>query len=128
MRLIRKKEIKFIKLCLISPWLEQAVNFLYLISLPVLIFIFLANSKTFNANEIDSLTRVKFKENDLRMVSNKTDFIEYLDDVLDSLYNPTNVPFFVPIGSVRLRKYSIKKNCDLCYYSRFGGKFVFKNS
>jgi hypothetical protein len=129
MRLIRKKEIKFIKLCLISPWLEQVVNFLYLISLPVLIFKFLEIPLTFNTYEINQISRNSFKESDFRTIVNKSDLVTYTNNLLTDLYQPKTIPFYVPIGAVRVRRYVSTNECSSCSYNKFlaEGKFIIKS-
>jgi hypothetical protein len=114
MRLIRKKEIKFIKLCLISPWLEQIVNLLYLISLPIIIFKFQATPTTLTTSDIDQYTRNLFNEDELRTITNKTHLQSYIGNLMEELYAPKRVPFYVPVGSARLRRFSTISNCTLC--------------
>jgi hypothetical protein len=116
MRLIRKKEIKFIKLCLISPWLEQIVNLLYLFSLPILIFKFQSLPMTLTPSDIGQYTRSLFKEYNFRSITNKTTLQTYINDIMSEVYTPQRVPFFVPVGSLRLRRHAIFNNCPLCLH------------
>lgn len=119
--MIRKKQIKYFKLILVSPCLERIIGFLYLIALPILIFNFLntgyRNLTKLSSYEIHSEISKTFNEQELKNISCPQDLIVYIqDDILNKLYNiqiNSEIPYFIPLGSVRLKKYSI--NNTLCH-------------
>lgn len=133
MRLIRKKEIKFVKLFLISPILEQILNILYLFSLPVLVIKFLHTPTNLNPYDTNQITKQTFLEENFRNISNKEELISYLDTLMSTLYAYKPSPNFIPISSVQLKKYSLFNNCSLtyvpCYNNSFsnGKKLFIKN-
>jgi hypothetical protein len=115
MNLIRKKEtIKFLKLCLISPLLEQTINLFYLISLPVIAFKILHFPLHLSNYDMNHVAREVFREQDLKNISTPELFFNYVSDINNLLYNSydqVNGPFFIPLGSIRLKKFSVKENC-----------------
>jgi hypothetical protein len=117
MRIIRKKEIKFVKLCLISPYLEQAMNILYLISLPIIIFKFLHIPSNLTNYEINQSAKNYLLEKQFRNISSPKEYLDYIEDLLDILYSRKSMPLFIPIGSLRLKRFSTNTNCEIkCIY------------
>lgn len=118
MRLIRKKEIKFVKLFLISPYLEQAMNLLYLISLPIIIFKFLHIPNNLTNYEINDLVRKSLYETEFENITTPKHLLNYIEHTLKLLYAPPGIPTLLPLGSIRLKRFSIKNECNVrCSYS-----------
>ena len=97
MNVIKKKQIKYIKLCLISPWLEHAINILYLICLPLLAFylselrgnsmadLLLFDNYMVSTNIVSELNDKKFKN-----ITSSEDLIEYIEKSVLKLYEFKN--------------------------------------
>lgn len=117
MRLIRKKEIRFVKLLLVSPWLEQVINAVYLFTLPIIAFKFIYFDSNFSNYEINTKVYENFNKDLFYNISNKESFINYLDIIANTLYEykHDNPPFFIPMGSIRMKKFSIvqKPECEI---------------
>jgi hypothetical protein len=117
MRLIRKKEIKFVKLLLISPYLELSMNLLYLISLPLIIFKFLHMPNNITNFEINTLARTNLNQDQFKNITTPKQYINYIEDLLKTLYAPNKIPTFIPIGAIRLKRFSTIQNCNIrCSY------------
>jgi len=109
---IRKKEIKFVKLILISPWLGQIIDFLYLISLPLIIIKIINYPDTIN--NYDSITYLEnflIKDN-IKNITDRNTFYEFIVNSTEKLYDFKVFPMFIPFGSLRIKKFS---NNDDCY-------------
>ncbi len=90
MNVIRKKQIKYIKLFLISPWLEQVINILYIIVLPIFAFYLINASEitpAYSKYELTNEVEHYFKANKMKNVSTIKDFEAYVDDIMNLLYN-----------------------------------------
>ena len=111
MRFIRKKEIKFVKLLLISPLFEQITYICYLLSLMILFIKFLNFTDNFTNFEISRRISEHFEEDNFRKINNTQDFKNYLNTTVYKLYDYSKFPMFIPIGAIRLKKFSIKNNC-----------------
>ena len=109
--ILPSKKIKYIKLCLISPTYEIIVNCVYIISFLILSYILIKNSDKLNSFQLNNLISKTFNESDFKTIETKDEFIEYLDYFVYDLFqfNPlekqNSVPFFIPAGKVRLKKF-----------------------
>ena len=109
--ILPSKKIKYIKLCLISPTYEIIVNCVYIISFLILSYILINNSEKLNSFQLNHLISKTFNESDFKTIETKEEFIEYLDYFVYDLFqfNPlekqNSVPFFIPAGKVRLKKF-----------------------
>jgi hypothetical protein len=112
MRLIQKKQIKILKLCLISPLLEQATNLLYLVCLPIIIFIFLHMPDNLINYDVNKLARDALNEKNFKNITSPDEFINYIQIISKQLYTK-DIPVFIPIGAIRLKRFSINNNCPI---------------
>ena len=128
MKVIQKKNIKYIKLCLISPIFEIVTNIIYLTSFLILAFLYTNIGRNYNNNEISRITELYLLKSQFTLIKSDTDYINYLKTILQKLYtynkDTDSLPFLVPSGSVRLTKYAYKgcsesidftKNCNNNY-------------
>jgi len=111
MRFIGKKEIKFVKLLLISPYFDQIIHVLYLASLGFLFYEFMNFPNIFTNFEIDQQLRVNFQENQFRKIQKIEEFKNYINNTVYKLYDLSRFPMFIPTGGIRLKKYSITQDC-----------------
>ncbi len=128
MKVIQKKNIKYIKLCLISPIFEIVTNIIYLTSFLILAFLYTNIGRNYNNNEISKITELYLLKSQFTSIKSDTDYINYLKTILQKLYtynkDTDSLPFLIPSGSVRLTKYAYKgcsdsidftKNCNNNY-------------
>ena len=90
MNVIRKKQIKYIKLFLISPWLEQVINILYIIILPIFSFYLINASElvpAYSKFELTNEVEYYFKARQLKNTSEIKDYENYIGDILNLLYD-----------------------------------------
>lgn len=111
MNFIRKKEIKFFKLFLISPWLGQTIDLFYLISLPLIIFKFINYSDFINNYSASNNVYEFFEGKSLFNITEKTQFFEYVKKMTYKIYDFKTFPMFISIGSLRIKKYSLIEDC-----------------
>ena len=128
MKVIQKKNIKYIKLCLISPIFEIITNIIYLTTFLILAFLYTKIGKNYNNYEITEMTSKYLEKETFLSIKSDTEFISYLKTILKKLYtfnkDTDSLPIFIPSGQVRLTKYSYKgcsesidlnKNCNNNY-------------
>lgn len=94
---IRKKQIKYIKLCLISPWYEQIINLLYLISLPLFAINIIQLTRdgsvaSFSNFEVTEKVSLTFQEDLFKSITTPDEFTTYLEDLLEVLYSSSMIP------------------------------------
>ncbi len=111
MRFIGKKEIKFVKLLLISPYFDQVINSLYIFCLGFLLIRFLNSPNNFTNHEIEKQIRKTYREDHLRKIHTIEGFKSYLNETMYKLYDFSHFPQFIPMGGIRLKKYSIIDEC-----------------
>lgn len=111
MRFIGKKEIKFVKLLLISPYFDQTIHFFYIFCLGFLFIRFLNVPNVFSTHEIENQIRKTYEEDNLRKIQTLEGFKKYLNSTMYKLYDFSSFPKFIPMGGIRLQKYSIKNEC-----------------
>ena len=128
MKVIQKKNIKYIKLCLISPIFEIITNIIYLTTFLILAFLYTNIGKNYNNYEITDMTSKYLEKETFLSIKSDREFISYLKTILTKLYtynkDTDSLPIFIPSGQVRLTKYSYKgcsesidlnKNCNNNY-------------
>lgn len=131
MSLIRKKGLKFIKLCLVSPILDYLISIVYLVTLPIVIFKFSSITPNLSNYDITQIVRQELLEDSFRNISSSEHFISYLDNLVDTLYNPKDFPLLIPVSSIQLRSYSVNdQNCLIpaCSAPTDGKRFYCKLS
>lgn len=111
MRFIGKKQIKFVKLLLISPYFDQIIHFLYIFCFGFLVLKLLNVPSVFTTHEIEQQIRKTYEEDNLRNIQTIKGFKNYLNITMYKLYNFSRFPKFIPMGGIRLKKYSIKDEC-----------------
>lgn len=111
MRFIGKKQIKFVKLLLISPYTDQFIHFFYIFCLGFLFIRFLNVPSIFTTHEIEKQIRKTYEEDNLRKIKRIEDFKIYINKTMNKLYDFSRFPKFIPMGGIRLMKYSIKDDC-----------------
>jgi len=61
---------------------------------------------------------ITFEEKKFRKTNNIEDFKKYINNTVIKLYDISRFPMFMPIGGIRLKKYSIREECyvisDVC--------------
>ena len=118
---IKRKNIKFIKLCLISPITKILINILYIISFLVMFILFYAEDQNFNNYEINELVRNYLNYNKLSDIKNSSDFQSYLEFLLNKLYTidsfNDSIPILIPLGPIRLTQFSYK-NYECINYTK----------
>lgn len=115
LKIIPSKNIKFIKLCIVSPLFEILTNVVYLVSFFLLAFRVLAMGSFFSNFQLNTLLSNYFDETYFRTISTEEHFLDYLDNIMKKLsnYSPiSSVPIMIPFGAVRLKKYA--NDPDLC--------------
>ena len=118
---IKRKNIKFIKLCLISPITKILINILYIISFLVMFILFYAEDQNFNNYEINELVRNYLNYNQFSKIKNSSDFQSYLEYLLNKLYTidslNDSIPILIPLGPIRLTQFSYK-NYECINYTK----------
>jgi len=118
---IKRKNIKFIKLCLISPITKIFINILYIISFLVLFILFYSEDQNFNNFEINELVRNYLNYNQFSEIKNSSDFQSYLEYLLNKLYTidsfNDSIPILIPLGPIRLSQFSYN-NYDCINYKK----------
>ena len=110
MNFVSKKKIKYVKLILISPWLGQLIDIFYLISLPLIAIKFITEAVgNYKTNENSGKF---FEVEKFRTIENKIDLFDYYINITNKLYDYSTFPIFVPIGALRIKKFS---HIDECY-------------
>ncbi len=126
MRIIRKKQIKFLKLFLLSPLLDQANHIAYIISIIILYYQLLFIPANFSNYIVGEQLSEIFKERNFREINSFEEFSNYFNKTIYKLYDINKFPIFLPIGSLRLKTYDIKNQCtkvsDKCYTEKTGNK------
>ncbi len=94
------------------------MNILYLISLPLIIYKFLHIPNNINNFDINEIAKHCLYKENFNNITTPRHFINYLEKLLKSLYQPNGIPTFIPVGAVRLKRFSINNNCNLrCTYN-----------
>lgn len=109
--LIRKKEIKYVKLFLISPWLGQMIDLFYIISLPLIVVKFINYPNGINNYITSSHLEDFFDKTKIRNITDKQAFFDYIIHIPEKLNDFKKFPMFIPIGSLRMKKYSLRSDC-----------------
>ena len=110
--IIPSKNIKYIKLCIISAQYEIIVNLIYILSFFLFVFQFVSQGKYFSNYELRRMISNDFEESTFLNISNQSDFLSYLDFLVFQLYqyDPSNhgnkIPIYNPLVNIRLKKYS----------------------
>jgi len=109
--LIRKKEIKYVKLILISPWLGQIIDLFYLICLPLIIIKFINYPNSINNFETKTNLENVFEKARIENITDKNELFDYVVSITEKINDFNRFPMFIQIGSLRMKKYSINSDC-----------------
>jgi len=109
--LIRKKEIKYVKLILISPWLGQIIDFFHIITLPLIIIKFVNFPKSINNFNTKTNLENFFEKEFIKNITEPKAFFDYVIYITEKLNDFKTFPMFIPIGSLRMKKYSLNSDC-----------------
>ena len=110
--IIPSKNVKYIKLCIISAQYEILVNLTYIISFFLFVFNFVSQGNYFSNYELRRMISSDFDESTFLKIETQSDFLSYLDFLVYQLYqyDPSNngnkIPIYIPLGNIRLKKYS----------------------
>jgi len=115
---ISLKNIKYIKLCIVSPAYEIIIN----LSITVLFFTisFLIQSQGIQMTnyQLTELISDTFREQQFRSIKTKDEYYNYIKFLVDKLYeydpqnNENSIPYYIPYGAIRLKKFSNKGCLD----------------
>ena len=97
--IIPSKNIKYIKLCIISAQYEILVNLVYILTFFLLIFQFISQGKYFSNYELRRMISLDFQESTFLQIETELDFLSYLDTLVYDLYqyDPSNKENRIPI-------------------------------
>ena len=104
--------IKYIKLCIISPAYDIIINLLIMIFFFIMAFIIQSQGIQLNNFQLTELISDTFKEQEFRSIKTKTQYYSYIDFLVDKLYeydpanNENSIPYYMPYGAIRLKKFS----------------------
>ena len=109
---ISLKNIKYIKLCIVSPAYEIIINLSIIILFFIISFLIQSQGIQMTNYQLTELISETFDEAKFRSIKNRADFYDYIDFLVDKLYeyDPVNkedsIPYYIPYGSIRLKKFS----------------------
>ena len=106
------KNIKYVKLCIVSPAYEILINLAIIILFFIISFLIQSQGIQMTNYQLTELISETFDEVTFRSIKKKSDFYSYVDFLVDKLYeyDPVNkensIPYYIPYGSIRLKKFS----------------------
>ena len=114
---IKKKNIKFIKKCLISPITEIIMNVMYIISFLTMYIFFISEGESFNNFQINEIAKNYLNYEQFSSIKNSSDFESYLQMLLNKLYiidsSKDPLPILIPLGPIRLSHFlNDVNNCN----------------
>ena len=102
------KYIKLLKLCIVSPAYEIIVE-LIMIAMFLAIAVLIQNQgKQLYNYQLAEIISDTFKESDFTSINSINSYMNYLDELVDLLYeyNPSvngkAIPYYIPYGAIRL--------------------------
>ena len=104
--------IKYIKLCIISPAYDIIINLLIMIFFFIMAFLIQSQGIQLNNFQLTELISDTFKEQEFRSIKTKTQYYSYIDFLVNKLYeydpanNENSIPYYMPYGAIRLKKFS----------------------
>ena len=112
---INSRKIKYFKKCIISPAFEIILTISFLISLSFMSSFFLKIGKNLSNYKLTEIIKEEFEEDKFNQIKTKKEFLNYIDFLVNRLYefdpinNNNSFPYYIPYGSIRLRKYDNMK-------------------
>ena len=109
---ISLKNIKYIKLCIVSPAYEIIINLSIIVLFFTISFLIQSQGIQMTNYQLTELISDTFKEQEFRRIKTKNDYYEYIEFLVNKLYeydpvnNENSIPYYIPYGSIRLKKFS----------------------
>ena len=109
---ISLKNIKYLKLCIVSPAYEILINLSIIVLFFTISFLIQSQGIQMTNYQLTELISDTFQEQKFREIKNKIDYYDYINFLVDKLYeyDPTNhdnsIPYYIPYGAIRLKKFS----------------------
>ena len=104
--------IKYIKLCIISPAYDIIINLLMTLFFFVMAFLIQSQGIQLTNYQLTELISDTFKESEFRSIKTKDEYYSYIEFLVNKLYeydplnNDNSIPYYLPYGSIRLKKFS----------------------
>lgn len=105
------RKIRYFQKCLISPALEIILTLTFLISFFIMLYLFIKNGKNLNSYQLTEIISEEFQEENFKKIKTKQQFLNYIEFLVNHLYEFDSInkngsfPYYIPYGSIRLRKY-----------------------
>ena len=115
---ISLKNIKYIKLCIVSPAYEIIINLSIIVLFFTISFLIQSQGIQMTNYQLTELISDTFKEQDFRSIKTKQEYYNYIKFLVDKLYeydppnNDNSIPYYIPYGAIRLKKFSNKGCID----------------
>jgi len=115
---ISLKNIKYIKLCIVSPAYEIIINLSIIVLFFTISFLIQSQGIQMTNYQLTELISDTFKEQEFRSIKTKQDYYDYIKFLVDKLYeydppnNSNSIPYYIPYGAIRLKKFSNKECLD----------------
>jgi len=109
--IIGHRKIKIFQRFIISPAFEIILNILFIICFYTLAYSFLKTGKYLNNYKLTEIIDEEFKKEKFLNITKKDQFLKYIEFLVNQLYeydpinNNGSFPYYIPFGSIRLRKY-----------------------
>lgn len=82
MKVIRRRNLKYILLCIISPAYEITTNIVYIVSFLILAAKYTDMGNNFSNYEISQMTNKYFEVDSFSTITTDKEFIDYLEKIL----------------------------------------------
>lgn len=108
-KVIQKKNLKYIKLFLISPVLEIITNLVFMVTFLILAAKLTSMGKNFTNYEIFEMTKNYFLSEKFEEIKNEDDFIKYFNEIRIKLFTYDSnkpLPLLIPSDPIRLTVFS----------------------
>ena len=115
---ISLNNIKYIKLCVVSPAYEIIINLAIIVLFFAISFLIQSQGIQMTNYQLTELISDTFKEEDFRSIRSKSEYYNYIEFLVNKLYeydpvnNENSIPYYIPYGSIRLKKFS-NTDCTL---------------
>ena len=116
--LINQRKIRYFQKFIISPPFEIILTISFLFSFFAISLIFIKKGKNINNYKLTDIIREEFEEETFIKIRTKKEFLNYIFFLVNRLYefdpinNNGSFPYYIPYGSIRLKKYKNKKCSD----------------
>ena len=120
--IIGHRKIRIFQRFIISPAFEIILNILFIICFFILAFSFLKTGKYLNNYKLTEILDEEFNKEKFLSITTKEQFLKYIEFLVNRLYefdpinNNGSFPYYIPFGSIRLRKYQ-NNGCSEFYNS-----------